>query len=139
MDWVSFVILCFCTRILVCGLLYNWYIIANLNSYIIMKIYHLMNLETSFFRQVRQSNPVLNGPTVPKVLPIVSEQDLHFEHLRQAFSQQNSLENVPKNQLSNNNMPVVTNSAQYNTPIALYSKDTLNQELSRYQNNHSCV
>uniref|UniRef100_A0A915HQC0 Zasp-like motif domain-containing protein n=1 Tax=Romanomermis culicivorax TaxID=13658 RepID=A0A915HQC0_ROMCU len=68
-------------------------------------------------KSVKQANPTLNGPPVPKVLPIVTDKDLKFE-------EQKSKSTMPA-------VTAVTNSSQYNTPIALYSKEALQEEFSR--------
>lgn len=76
-------------------------------------------------KSVRKSNPPVYIPGAPKVLPIVSDEELEYEEKRQP-----NLYSQPNPQNSNMSQTTLLH-AQYNSPMALYSRDNVQEELSR--------
>lgn len=70
---------------------------------------------------VRKSNPLLNAPQVPRVLPIVSDRDLEIEERR-------GIDDKDKEKANREDMSTLMH-AQYNSPMPLYSKENVQQVL----------
>lgn len=90
---------------------------------------------------VRKSNPVLNAPSVPRVLPIVSDRDLEIEERRldkgakeENFDQSASAgkDLSTKSDQEEKDMSTLIH-AQYNSPMPLYTKENVQQVLEQTQ------
>ena len=88
---------------------------------------------------VRKSNPVLNAPSVPKVLPIVSDRDLEIEERREKGAKD---ENSDQSASAGKDLSTKSDQekdmstlihAQYNSPMPLYTKENVQQVLEQTQ------
>lgn len=81
-------------------------------------------------KSVRKSNPHLNVPVTPKVLPIVSDEELQYEEKLHPNHSSNSFQQQQNPAPANMSSPTLVH-AQYNSPMSLYSKDNVQEELNR--------